>query len=522
MNQIQKISKFIFVIILLLSFIFAGSQVVNATDNAYREEISIQAGDVVYFEKPDSWSDSVPNIYAWKYDGSSTYKNADFPGVSMTLVNNNLYKYEFTSDAVFNKFIFSDGSNKDVKTENLNFICSGFVYDENTSTDNLDFNIISLKAGDTINFERPSSWNSEDSVHVYMWDSYNTSSKISEWADRPAMTLVDGNSYTYTLPETTPSNGFNLIIFTDGKADGAKQTKDLSTIGTNLTFIANNEPTDGNYDGFWASTDKSDLSKLVKNTTIPVADKDFYTIDSYNYYKKQYDLASSLLNYKFIASTYLYYTSQYYKSLLGLKCTYDNLVLNTSILSNKIDEMNAVDTSKYEPTLVQAFTESIAEATSILRNSDTLTLNSMKNALNNMEIAYNNLTVDKSELEALINKAKSIDTNLYTYESSNTLLNTLDDATITFEDVNASYSEVQNQIKKLTEAIDNLVLKDNEAPAETTENNEDADTTQKESNTTDSSNPHTGDIIFALIELALLSIIIFTVSNKYLKNHKNN
>ena len=59
--------------------------------------------------------------------------------------------------------------------------------------------------------------------------------------------------------------------------------------------------------------------------------------------------------------------------------------------------MEAVDTSKYAPDLVDAFVESIENSKNLLHNPSTITISDMKTAISNMETAYNNLVVDKSE-----------------------------------------------------------------------------------------------------------------------------
>ena len=114
--------------------------------------------------------------------------------------------------------------------------------------------------------------------------------------------------------------------------------------------------------------------------------------------------------------------------------------------------MEAVDTSKYAPDLVDAFVESIENSKNLLHNPSTITISDMKTAISNMETAYNNLVVDKSELEALINTAKNINSELYTDNSVQALRTTLENATNIYESDDSSYSDVQTQIEKLKTA----------------------------------------------------------------------
>ena len=100
--------------------------------------------------------------------------------------------------------------------------------------------------------------------------------------------------------------------------------------------------------------------------------------------------------------------------------------------------MEAVDTSKYAPDLVDAFVESIENSKNLLHNPSTITISDMKTAISNMETAYNNLVVDKSELEALINTAKNINSELYTDNSVQALRTTLENATNIYESDDSS------------------------------------------------------------------------------------
>ena len=595
MNKLQKFKKLFFTIALIFTIYFF-SYSVNAAEDLYDSTSSTKNGDTVYFVKPDNWSDSIPNIYAW----NDSQNIASYPGIPMTLVNGNLYKYEFDSDAGFTKVIFSDSTNPNFKTSDLDFICSEYVYDNcikyiksgdiiyftNTYGDNtyiylynsatgdslsawpgekmdnigdsrryvlnsdkqydkIIFNNGSgsqsktfnyegnytmyytnsfykrtfLVSGDTLYFEKPDSWN--NNIYIYMWNSLNSN---SSW-NTTTMTHISGNTYSYTLSniDNITLDGFNNVIF----SDGTSQTKDLSIVGKSTTFkaydtpIADGSSSSGKYDGFWAyEKDKSSLSKLVQNTTIPTSDEVYYTVASYKLYKEQYDLAKLLVNTKYILASHLEYTSQYDKSLIALQFAYDNLKLDTKILSDKINEMKNVDTSKYEQSLVDAFNISISNAENILTNTSTLTISSIKNAINKMDTAYNNLVVDKYELENLINKANSIDTSIYTDESVSILLDSIQDATDVLNDSDASHYNVQDQISKLNDAIEKLVKKDVQDSNEDMNNNNTENQSDANIITTNNSNPSTSDILHAFIGAFILGIAIYMITTAYLKKHK--
>ena len=603
MNKLQKITS-LFLAITLIFIIYFTNYSVNAAEDVYDSANYTKTGDTVYFVKPENWGDSEPNIYAWRdsQDSQGFQELSAYPGISMTLVDGNLYKYEFNSDEGFTKIIFSDSTNKDLKTGDLDFICSEYVYDNfvnytksgdiiyfsdtygdntyiylyNSATgdkisdwpgvkmdnvgslrryvlnsdkqyDKVIFNNGSgtqtktfnyegnytlyytnsfnkrtfLVSGDTIYFEKPDSWNTN--IYIYMWNSLNSN---ASW-NTTTMTHISDNTYSYTLSnnDNITLDGFDNVIF----SDGTNQTKDLSIVGKSTTFKAYNTPLSdgsysGKYDGFWAyEKDKSSLSKLVQNTTIPASDEVYYTVDSYKLYKEQYDLANLLVNTRYVAASYLGYTSQYDKSLIALQFAYDNLKLNTKILSDKINEMKNVDTSKYEQSLVDAFNISISNAENVLKNTSTLTISSMKNAISKMNTAYNNLVVDKYELENLINQANSIDTSIYTDESASILLDSIKDATNVLNDSDASHYDVQDQISKLNDAISKLVKKDVQDSNEDIDNNiNNNDENQSNANaiTNNNSNPSTSDILYAFIGAFILGIAIYMITTAYLKKHK--
>ncbi len=517
MKKLQKtfiIFTFIFLLVLSLTCN------VYANDTFYTKTSTAKAGDTVYFEKPDNWGTGVPYIYAWdNYKSPKNKLGGDWPGVTMTLVENNLYSYTFENDINYTQLIFTS-TDKSKQTEDLDYICNGYIYKADSTAENLSYSPISLKIDNTVYFKKPDSWS--DSIFVYMWNS-TTKNRNSDWGTT-YMTNVSENIYSYTLSSSdwNVADGFDMIIF----GDGTKLTKDLLTVGQRI-FIGNDSAIEsgsntGKYDGIWAYTHSqiSNLTTLVNQKTVPAADKNYYTVESYAIYKEQYDLAKTVINSTYVATTYSDLTSQYDKSLLALTFAYNNLKLNTNILSEKIVEMEAVDTSKYAPDLVDAFVESIDNSKNLLQNPSTITISDMKTAISNMETAYNNLIVDKSELEALINTAKNINSELYTDNSVQALRTALEDATNIYESNDSSYSDVQTQIEKLKTAISSLVEKSSENTDSSNTDNSTAETKEHEENSL-TSNPYTGDIILIITGILILASIILVVTTIYLKKNKN-
>ena len=80
-------------------------------------------GDVMYFEKPDSWGSSI-NCYIWKDD----YKNNGWPGVRMEQYSDNVYVISYPEGMEDLNVIFNDGGNN--QTKDLKASINGY-YDKN-------------------------------------------------------------------------------------------------------------------------------------------------------------------------------------------------------------------------------------------------------------------------------------------------------------------------------------------------------------------------------------------------------
>lgn len=164
-------------------------------------------------------------------------------------------------------FFYYSLTKKSKQTEDLDYICNGYIYKADSTAENLSYSPISLENSlekdNTIYFKKPDSWS--DSIFVYMWNS-TTNNKNSNLATT-YMKNVSENIYSYTLSSSdlNVDDGFNMIIF----SDGTKQTKDLSTVGQRI-FIGNDSAIEsgsntGKYDGTWVYTHSqiSNLTTLV-------------------------------------------------------------------------------------------------------------------------------------------------------------------------------------------------------------------------------------------------------------------
>ena len=84
--------------------------------------VSASTGDIIYFEKPDSWSDT---IYIYYWSASSGSVPSSMYDYSLTHVSGNIYSY--TCKADFSEFLFNDGESGKHQTVDLKFPGSGYV-----------------------------------------------------------------------------------------------------------------------------------------------------------------------------------------------------------------------------------------------------------------------------------------------------------------------------------------------------------------------------------------------------------
>ncbi len=82
------------------------------------------SGDVIYFEKPTDWGDT---IYIHYWDAPSG--NTDWPGASMTKVSGNIYSY--TCPVGFSKFVINDGNGS--QTGDLKHSGDGYIWKVGTT-----------------------------------------------------------------------------------------------------------------------------------------------------------------------------------------------------------------------------------------------------------------------------------------------------------------------------------------------------------------------------------------------------
>ena len=84
-----------------------------------------KSGDVIYFEKPAEWGDTV---YVYYWEGSNT---PSWPGNKMTKVSGNIYSYNVKS--TFSTLLFCDNGN--YQTVDLSYPGNGYICKVGTTSE---------------------------------------------------------------------------------------------------------------------------------------------------------------------------------------------------------------------------------------------------------------------------------------------------------------------------------------------------------------------------------------------------
>lgn len=188
--------------------------------------VTAASGDVVYVRANNGWS----NLHCYMWNGNGETKNADWPGVKMTSLGNNVYSY--TLNGSYAKVIFNVGSSTNQTTDLSYPGTSGMIYDlsEQTWSQYTDAPQGTTSAADpqqpTTQAAVPSTGNivylkntaGWSNPKVYMWS--NSGSPNNAGWPGASMTKVSGDVWMYSA-----SQQFTNCIFSD---NGNSQTGDLT------------------------------------------------------------------------------------------------------------------------------------------------------------------------------------------------------------------------------------------------------------------------------------------------------
>ena len=190
--------------------------------------VTAASGDVVYARANNGWT----NLYCYMWNGSGETKNANWPGVKMTSLGNNVYSY--TLNGTYANVIFNNGSGgSENQTTDLSYPgTSNMIYDlsektwsqygdapqgttakPNTQTTTQAAN--TPVNGNIVYLKNTAGWSSPK---VYMWS--NSGSPNNAGWPGASMTKVSGDVWMYNA-----SQQFANCIFSD---NGSGQTDDLT------------------------------------------------------------------------------------------------------------------------------------------------------------------------------------------------------------------------------------------------------------------------------------------------------
>jgi alpha-amylase len=188
--------------------------------NTNGESKDIVANFTVYFKKPTAWA--VAKIYFWNAQPSGSITNANWPGVNMTAVCGDWYKYDFNGITSVN-VIFNSGAGQ--QTPDLLSVNSTKYYDNGwlSATPTI---CPPTTGGIDVYFENTGNWTQPK---VYCWSptpsSYNG---CAAWPGNNMTKVANcGNWWKYTFTGVTATN----LIFNDG---GTNKTADLSRNGAGI------------------------------------------------------------------------------------------------------------------------------------------------------------------------------------------------------------------------------------------------------------------------------------------------
>lgn len=144
-------------------------------------------------------------------------------------------------------------------------------------------------------------------------------------------------------------------------------------------------------------------------------------------------------------------------ALSTLKNAINNLKIDVSPLVQEINTSKAVDTTGKKPSTITALNNAILEAET-LKEDSSITFEKMNTMIQKLKDAVNGLEnqTDTSALQAKVDEVKALDKNDYTLQSYSQLEVVLQEAITALANENITTNEVNEMIRKLETAIDNL------------------------------------------------------------------
>ena len=162
---------------------------------------------------------------------------------------------------------------------------------------------------------------------------------------------------------------------------------------------------------------------------------------------------------------------------------------NKEQLEKLLTLINALDESKYIPATWSKLIVELEKANNVMADENALE-SEVRDVHNKLIKAYLDLRLvpDKSKLEELINKIKSIDTAKYTKQSINELSKKLKEANKILDNKEASQEEIEEAVKGLEIALSSLEVKQDDNGNESNNGNENNNGSSNENNNNNTNN----------------------------------
>lgn len=368
-----------------------------------------------------------------------------------------------------------------------------------------------IKTGDVIYFDTKGLNENWDNVKIYFYSTWG-GSEIVSWNDSLAMEKIDGTTvFKYTVPANlnAESHKANMLIFQNGKGGDANQTINLAFIDTGYAFTIDGIK-DNRRDGHWYVYDKSELINLYNS--VKDYEEIYYTSDTWTEFESKLSAALDAINneMKIDMNSDGVLESKYEDVINELAEARDNLVIDKSILKNKIDEVKQVEKDGYTTSTVDALNKAIKDAEDKYNSSD-ITVDDIKEQINNLDNAVSALEVDKAPLKKKIDEAKAIDLDKYIEDTVEVLNETIKKAEEIYNSSNITVSDVKTWVKNIDDAINGLIEKTNIVPDTNESVNEIVSETK---------NPNTGTYIVIVIIVIVIALIVLIVTSLYNKKKK--
>ncbi|MGG7141839.1 alpha-L-fucosidase [Clostridium nigeriense] len=238
-----------------------------------------------------------------------------------------------------------------------------------------------------------------------------------------------------------------------------------------LKFFNNNEST-VNIDSIKITKVGDLVDKSELNTAIEEANKidtSKYTPKSLEKFNEAFIIAQNL------ASSEEATQEEVNEAVNTLKDAIEKLILiiDKTELNAVIESANKVDISKYTPKSLEKFNQALKVANSVVSNKEA-TQEEVNEAMNILNSTIENLVVkaDKTELLNLIEESKTIDLDKYTNESVSILESLIKKSETIMSDENATQESVDSIKLEILNAIDNLVVANNDNNGNENNNND--------------------------------------------------